>query len=632
MVRGRAAPRRRPDSLAAAALSGVLALGVAACGGTSDGSVERSAAARSTWSPTRLPRRPTPRSLEPGFNATPDGEGVEFSNSFGASGDQSRAVEAGQPADVVHFSLEPDMTRLVDAGHGRRGLEPTTSTTASSRTRSSSFVVRPGNPENIQTWDDLITGDVEVLTPNPFTSGGARWNLMAAYGNKVLTEGASEEEGLAYVQSLLENVPVQDESARDALGTFLGGKGDVLLAYENEAIAAQDAGEDIEYVVPDSTILIETPIAVTDGGRRRRRRRSSTTSTPTRRSSSGPTRGYRPVDRVGARRRTRTSSRAPADLFTIDDLGGWETGHDRVLRSGERFGRGDRARTWGSRRSESRGRRNCARHRRGRAFKARPRRPRRSPAASWSAYLSLIVLIPLAAVVAKSFEDGLGSFWDAVTAPQAVAALKLTLIASAIVVAINAVFGTIIAWVLVRDEFPGKRIVNSLIDLPFALPTIVAGITLLALYGDNGVLGLSGVAFTRIGVVLALLFVTLPFVIRSVQPVLIELDQDMEEAAASLGAGPLTTFRRIILPNLRPAILSGIALAFARSIGEFGSLVLISGNIPFKTEVASVFIFSQIQSDREVTAAAVSVVLLAIALVILIAIGIVSRRSLRHAG
>ena len=247
-------------------------------------------------------------------------------------------------------------------------------------------------------------------------------------------------------------------------------------------------------------------------------------------------------------------------------------------------------------------------------------------------YLSLIVLIPLAAVVSKSFEGGLASFWDDVTAPQSVAALKLTLGASAIVVAINAIAGTIIAWVLVRDEFPGKKIINSLIDLPFALPTIVAGITLLALYGDNGVLGLSGVAFTRVGVVMALLFVTLPFVIRSVQPVLLELDKDMEEAAASLGAGPLTTFRRIILPNLRPAILSGIALAFARSIGEFGSLVLISGNIPFKTEVSSVFIFSQIQSDREITAAAVSVVLLAIALFVLILIGIFSRRSLRHVG
>jgi sulfate transport system permease protein len=243
----------------------------------------------------------------------------------------------------------------------------------------------------------------------------------------------------------------------------------------------------------------------------------------------------------------------------------------------------------------------------------------------------VIVLIPLAAVVAKSLDLGLAEFWDAVTAPQAIAALKLTLVASLIVVAVNAVFGTVIAWVLVRDEFPGKRVINSLIDLPFALPTIVAGITLIALYGDSGILGLSGVSFTRLGVVMALLFVTLPFVIRSVQPVLMELDRDMEEAAASLGAGPLTTFRRIILPNLAPAIFSGVALAFARSIGEFGSLVLISGNIPFKTEVASVFIFSQIQSDRPTAAAAVSVVLLLIALVVLIGIGILGRRSLRHA-
>jgi sulfate/thiosulfate transport system permease protein len=247
-------------------------------------------------------------------------------------------------------------------------------------------------------------------------------------------------------------------------------------------------------------------------------------------------------------------------------------------------------------------------------------------------YLSLIVLIPLAAVVAKSFDGGLGTFWDAVTNPQAIAALKLTLVASAIVVAINAVAGTIIAWVLVRDEFPGKRYVNSIIDLPFALPTIVAGITLIALYGDNGVLGLSGVSFTRVGVVLALLFVTLPFVIRAVQPVLLELDTEMEEAAASLGARPLTIFRRVILPNLGPAIFAGVALAFARSIGEFGSLVLISGNIAFKTEVASVFIFSQVQSDNPVSAAAVSVVLLVISLAILVLIGLLSRRSLRHAG
>jgi sulfate/thiosulfate transport system permease protein len=245
-------------------------------------------------------------------------------------------------------------------------------------------------------------------------------------------------------------------------------------------------------------------------------------------------------------------------------------------------------------------------------------------------YLTVMVLIPIAVVVIRSGEDGWSTFWDAVSQPQAVAAMKLTLIASLIVVAINAVFGTIIAWVLVRDEFRGKKLVNSVIDLPFALPTIVAGLTLLALYGDNGVLGLTNVQATRIGVVLALLFVTLPFVIRTVQPTLIELDQDMEEAAASLGAGPLTIFRKIVLPNLTPAITAGVALAFARAIGEFGSLILISGNIPFKTEVSSVFIFKQIEAGNTTAAAAVSVVLLTLSVLVLILINWYGRRSIRE--
>ena len=245
-------------------------------------------------------------------------------------------------------------------------------------------------------------------------------------------------------------------------------------------------------------------------------------------------------------------------------------------------------------------------------------------------YLSIMVLLPIAAVVSRSFEEGWSVFWDAVSSPQAVAAMRLTVLASLVVVAINAVFGTIIAWVLVRDEFPGKRYVNAIIDLPFALPTIVAGLTLLALYGDTGVLGITGVAFTKIGVAMALLFVTLPFVVRAVQPVLLELDQDMEEAAASLGAKPLTIFRRIVLPNLAPAMLAGVALAFARAIGEFGSLILISGNIPFDTEVASVFIFKQVEAGNETAAAAVSVVLLAVSVAILFLINWLGRRSLRH--
>src|SRR4051812_9598755 len=243
-------------------------------------------------------------------------------------------------------------------------------------------------------------------------------------------------------------------------------------------------------------------------------------------------------------------------------------------------------------------------------------------------YLSVIVLLPLAAVVDKSFENGVGSFWDAVSGEQAVAALKLTVIASLIVVAINAVFGTIIAWVLVRDRFPGKSLVNAAIDLPFALPTIVAGLTLLTLYGNDSPIGLN-VAFTRAGVVFALLFVTLPFVVRAVQPLLMELDRDMEEAATSLGASGFTVFRRIIFPNLLPGLAAGVALAFARALGEFGSLVLISGNIPFKTEVSSVFIRGQIENGNESGAAAVSVVLLAVSMLMLLIVSLAQRWSTR---
>ena len=245
------------------------------------------------------------------------------------------------------------------------------------------------------------------------------------------------------------------------------------------------------------------------------------------------------------------------------------------------------------------------------------------------AYLSIVALIPLAAVVSKSFENGIDSFWNAVTSPQAVASLKLTLGASLVVVLINAIAGTLIAWVLVRDEFPGKNIVNSLIDLPFALPTIVAGLTLLAFYGPDSPVGVN-LAFTQASVAMALLFVTLPFVVRAVQPVLLELDREMEQAAESLGASRLTVFRRIILPNLTPAVIAGAGLAFARAVGEFGSLVLITGNIPFKTEAASVFIFSRVESDDPVGAAAVSVTLLVVALVVLLFFGWLSKRALRH--
>jgi sulfate transport system permease protein len=244
-------------------------------------------------------------------------------------------------------------------------------------------------------------------------------------------------------------------------------------------------------------------------------------------------------------------------------------------------------------------------------------------------WLSIIVLLPLTAVVVRSLDGGVGAFWDVVTSRQAIAALRFTVLVSLLTAAINVVAGTLIGWVLVRDDFRGKRVINALIDLPFALPTIVAGLTLLTLYGPKSPTGID-IAYTQGAVLLALLFVTLPFVIRSVQPVLIELDREMEEAALSLGARNLTIFRRIVLPNLVPAILSGAALAFARAVGEFGSIVLISGNIPFDTQVSSVFVFKQIESDNPVGAAAVSTVLLLVSLAVLIGIRGLGRWGARH--
>jgi sulfate/thiosulfate transport system permease protein len=263
-----------------------------------------------------------------------------------------------------------------------------------------------------------------------------------------------------------------------------------------------------------------------------------------------------------------------------------------------------------------------------RAYALPAQKARRGPAPGLAIgistlYLSVIVLLPLAALAWRAHG------WDAITNDQAVSALKVTIVASAIVAVVNAFAGTAIAWTLVRDRFPGQGIVNALVDLPFALPTIVAGLTLLALYGPNSPSGVN-VAFTRWAILLALLFVTLPFVVRTVQPLLLELDREMEDAAASLGANRLATFRRIVLPNIFPAILSGVALAFARAVGEFGAVVLISGNLPFKTEVAAVYVFGRIESGDPGGAAAASVVILVITFAVLLGIGGIRRWATRH--
>ncbi|MET0127464.1 MAG: sulfate ABC transporter substrate-binding protein, partial [Solirubrobacterales bacterium] len=319
-----ARPRGGVRALVAGAAVAALGLGLAACGGSdSDASSGDGSGGTIDLVAYSTPQTAYEESIEPAFSESSDGSGVDFQNSFGASGDQSRAVEAGLPADVVHLPREPDMTRLVEAGLIDANY---TDTEYNGGTQNSVvvFVTRPGNPEGIDSWDDLVTGEVEVITPNPFTSGGARWNLMAAYGSQI-EQGKSEEEALAFVQQVLENTPVQDASARDALQTFIGGKGDVLLSYENEALGAIDAGEELDYVVPDETILIETQAAVTteaddpeaaqafldfqisDEGQRL-----------------WAENGYRPVnEKILAEYSDEFPE--PKNLFTIEDFGGWET-------------------------------------------------------------------------------------------------------------------------------------------------------------------------------------------------------------------------------------------------------------------------------------------------------------------
>jgi sulfate/thiosulfate transport system substrate-binding protein len=319
--------KRRPGKLAARLGVAVLALattvGITACSGDEaeggGGSVDL--VAYST------PQQAYEEGLIPAFEDTDTGSGTEFSTSFGSSGDQSRAVEAGQSADYVSFSIEPDMTRLVDAGIVRPDWNKrkhdgivTDSVVV--------FMTRPGNPEGIQSWEDLVNKDVEIINPNPATSGGARWNIMAAYGSQ-LTNGKSEQESLDFVEQIVSQTSVQDDSARDSLATFQGGKGDVLIGYENEAIQAQKEGVELEMVIPDDTILIENPAAVT------------VDSDPTAakfldfvQSSEGQTlfaeAGYRPVDPAVAEQFADQFPQ-PTNLFTIDEFGGWDVVADEFF-------------------------------------------------------------------------------------------------------------------------------------------------------------------------------------------------------------------------------------------------------------------------------------------------------------
>lgn len=312
--------------VAAIAASAALGLGVAACGddeGDSSSAEGGSASGEVSVIAYSTPQAVYEEVLGPDFQSG-EGSEIEFTYSFGSSGDQSRAVEAGAPADLIHLPLEPDMTRLVDAGvvaedyqdQGEYGGSPQTSVVA--------FTVRGGNPKDIQDWDDLVREDVSVITPNPFTSGGARWNIMAAYGSQI-AQGKSEEEALAFVGDVLANAAVQDASASDALETFVSGEGDVLISYENEAIRAQDAGEDVEYVIPDDTIQIDTLAAVSEEASNPEGAQAFLDYLYTPEAQQlWADNGYRPVD-PKVLKENQDRFPVPPGLFTIDEFGGWET-------------------------------------------------------------------------------------------------------------------------------------------------------------------------------------------------------------------------------------------------------------------------------------------------------------------
>ena len=251
-----------------------------------------------------------------------------------------------------------------------------------------------------------------------------------------------------------------------------------------------------------------------------------------------------------------------------------------------------------------------------------------------SIWLSLVVLLPLIAVVSKAFGSGWHGFWSAVSDPETWAAIKLTVLLAFAVAVVNGVMGTLVAWVLVRDRFPGSAIVEFVIDIPFALPTVVAGVVMLTLYNGKNPIAPNLFA-TRTGLFVALLFVTLPFTVRTVQPVLLDLDRDVEQAAASLGASGPAVFRRIVLPQILPAAASGAALGFARALGEYGSLVFISSNLPYKTEIASSVIYAKLQdSDHPARAtqqaAAIATVLLLASAIVLVLVDQIQRRSARR--
>jgi sulfate transport system substrate-binding protein len=537
------------------------------------------------------------------------GQSVEIQQSHGGSSKQARAVIDGLEADVVTLALAYDIDAISEKA---RLLPPNWQSrlpnNSSPYTSTIIFLVRKGNPKNIKDWDDLIRPGVSVITPNPKTSGGARWNYLGAWGYALKKSGGDDSKARDFVSKLYQNVPVLDSGARGSTTTFVErGMGDVLIAWENEVLlGAKDIGQDkFEIVVPSVSILCEPTVSIVDKVVDKKGTRAVAQAyleyfySPEGQEIAAK-RYYRPRSEAVAKK---YSSQFPkVKLFTLAEIiGGWQKAQKTTMPF---------------------------------TFKQKSILPGFGLSLGFTVfYLCLIVLIPLSAVFLKTSSLTWHQFWHIVSAPRAVASYRLSFGASAIAATINLMFGLIVAWVLVRYTFPGKRLFDSLVDLPFALPTAVAGIALTSIYSSNGWIGRYlqplGIkaAYSQLGVVIALTYTGLPFVVRTVQPVLEDLDKEMEEAAASLGADRWQTITRVLLPAVMPAALTGFAMAFARAVGEYGSVVFISGNMPMRTEITPLLIITKLEQYDYAGATAIAVVMLVASFALLLTINLLQAWS-----
>ena len=560
------------------------------------------------------------------------GKSVEIKQSHGGSGSQARAVIDGLQADVVTLALAYDIDAISAKGLVAPDWQKRLPLNASPYTSTIVFLVRKGNPKGIKDWDDLIKPGVSVITPNPKTSGGARWNYLAAWGFAQKKYGSADK-AKKFVSDLYQNVPVLDTGARGSTVTFVErGVGDVLLAWENEAFLAQrEFGKDkFEIVSPPLSILAEPPLAVVDKVADKKGTRAVAEAYLkywyTREGQEIAARNsYRPRDPEIAREYEK--SFAKARTFYHRRRFWWlGQGAEGPFRRRRHFRPDLQELIWANLSAAEAG---------GFVSTAVARRST-LPGFGLTmgltlTWLSVIILIPLAGLFLQTFELSLDQFWGIVTSRRTLNALKISFGLSFAAALVNLVMGTVIVWALVRYRFPGRRLFDAIVDIPFALPTAVAGVALTQLFAQKGWLGGPlaelgiKVAFTPVGIFVAMVFIGIPFVVRTVQPVLIDLDPEIEEAAASLGANRWHTVFRVILPSLIPALLTGFALAFARAVGEYGSVIFIAGNLPNVSEIAPLLIVIRLSEFRYADATAIAVVMLMASFIIIFAVNRLQR-------